>query len=217
MADEMRNAVRAHDRQRRIEPPLHQRRDFVERAVREHRVEPRVDPLAELRPIGREIEARPFAWRSAPAPRARRGTRRADAPSQSSTSSARKMRCRSLGLRRAAVSGSRAAKLVVKLRRGATLRLGSDLSPHGFGHGRDVRQALGQRAEIKPRAADENHRPFADLRQNLARGPRPSAGGKIDRAVDRAEQAMRREPLLVRRRPRGQDSADPGRPASSWR
>ena len=58
MGDEMRNAVRAHDRQRRIEAPLHQRGDFVERALGEHGVEPRVDALVELRPIGREIEAR---------------------------------------------------------------------------------------------------------------------------------------------------------------
>ena len=63
MGDEMRNAMRAHDRQRRIEPPFSQRRDLVERALREHGVEPRVDPPAELRPIGREIEARPFSRR----------------------------------------------------------------------------------------------------------------------------------------------------------
>ena len=106
-------------------------------------------------------------------------------------------------------SRDRAPKLVVKLGCGAALRLASNLSPHGFGHGRDVRQPLRQRAEIKPGAADENSGPFADVRQNLARAKRPPAGRKIDRAVDHAEQAMRREPLLVRRRPRGQDSQVP--------
>ena len=57
----MRNAVRAHDRQRRIEPPLHQSCDFVERAAGKHGVEPRVDALAELSTVWREIKARPFA------------------------------------------------------------------------------------------------------------------------------------------------------------
>jgi hypothetical protein len=61
MPNEVRNAVRAHDRQRGVKPTLHQGRNFVERAVREHSVEPRVDPPAKLRPIWREIEARPFA------------------------------------------------------------------------------------------------------------------------------------------------------------
>ena len=83
------------------------------------------------------------------------------------------MRCRSLGLRRAAVSGSRAAKLVVKLGCGATLRLASDLGSHRFRHGRYVRQAIGQRAEIEPGAADENNRSFADLGENLAAPPAP--------------------------------------------
>ncbi len=60
VGDEMGNAMRAHDRQRRIEASLDQRGDFVERALGEHGVEPRVDALIELRPIGREIEAPPF-------------------------------------------------------------------------------------------------------------------------------------------------------------
>jgi phosphoserine phosphatase len=97
----------------------------------------------------------------------------------------------------------------MKLRRRATLRLASNLCPHGFGHRRNVRQALGQGPEIKPRPADENNRLFADVRQSLARGKHPAAGRKIDGSVDRAEQAMRREPLLVRRRPGGQESEIP--------
>ena len=62
MGDEMGNAVRAHDRERRIKPALPQRRDFVERPLRKHGVEPRVDASAEFRAIGREIKARPFAF-----------------------------------------------------------------------------------------------------------------------------------------------------------
>ena len=212
----MRNAVRAHDRQRRIEPPLHQGRHLVERAAREHGVEPRVDALAELRTIWREIEARPFAGAKRRR-RARAEERDERTPRRSEHLERAQDALPVAGIEARGGLGIARHELVVKLGRGAALRLASNLSPHGFGHGRDVRQALGQRAEIKPGAADENNRPFADVRQNLARGKRPPAGGKIDRAVDRAEQAMRREPLLVRRRPRGQDSRDPGRLASNWR
>src|ERR1700728_4690298 len=63
MGDEMRNAMRAHDRQRRIEPPLNQRRNLVERSMREHGVEPRLDPPAERSAFWREMKPRPFAGR----------------------------------------------------------------------------------------------------------------------------------------------------------
>ena len=57
----MGDAMGAHHRQRRIEAPLHERRDLAERAFREHGVESRVDAPIELRPVGSEVEPGPFA------------------------------------------------------------------------------------------------------------------------------------------------------------
>jgi hypothetical protein len=71
------------------------------------------------------------------------------------------------------------------------------------------RQAIGQGAKIESRSADEYNWPLADLGETLARSPRPSAGRKIDRSVDCAEHPVRRKPLLVRRRPGGQDPQIP--------
>jgi len=200
----MRNAMRAHDRQRGIEPALHERRDFVERAPRKHGVEPRVDARPELCAIGRKVDARPFPLsqrrlrsgaeeRSEGASRRVHDFERAQDPLPVAHVEAR--------------GGLRVArpKLVVKLGCGAPLRPASDGGAHCFGHGRDVRQAFGERAKIEPCAASENDWPLADLGENLSRRARPSAGRKIDRAVDCAEQPVRRELLLVRRRPGGQD------------
>ena len=86
----------------------------------------------------------------------------------------------------------------------ATLRLHSDLGSHRFRHGRYVRQTIGQRAKIEPRAADKNDRVLANFDKDVARRPSPSSDGKIDRAVDRAEQAVRRKLFLIGRRPCGQ-------------
>ena len=63
MSNEMLDPVGAHDRQRRIEAPLHQAHDLVERARSEHRIEPRVDAPRKLGPIGGEEQARPFVRR----------------------------------------------------------------------------------------------------------------------------------------------------------
>src|SRR3984885_5315380 len=93
----------------------------------------------------------------------------------------------------------------MKLGCGAPLRLAPDGGPHRLRHGRHVGQAVGQGAKIEPRAADENNRLLADVREHFARRPRPPPNRKIDRPVDHAEQAMRLKSLLVERRPRGQD------------
>ncbi len=133
----MRNAVRAHDRQRRIEPPFLKRRDLVERAPREHDVEPRVDALTKLRPIGREIEARPFAL-----PKRRRCSRAEERDERASGRSDDFERAQDAlpvaGVEARGGLGIARLKLVVKLGCGATFGLGSDLGAHGFGHGRDV-------------------------------------------------------------------------------
>ena len=70
MLDQMPDPVRPHDRQRRIEAALHERRRLVERAGLQHRVESGVDAPVEGIAIGREEEARPFAG-----PQRRRGAR----------------------------------------------------------------------------------------------------------------------------------------------
>src|SRR6185437_4689424 len=175
MGGEMGNPMGAHHRQRRIEPPLLQRRDFLERAVGEHGVEAGVDTLIELGSIGREVEPRPLARpKRRRSPRAEKRDERAPGRgpnlerAQDSLSVAHVEAGRRLGIAR--------LKLGVELRRGAVLRLAPNLSAHRFRHRGQVRQALGQRAKIKARAADENDRTFAGLGQNLARRPRPSSG-----------------------------------------
>ena len=97
-------------------------------------------------------------------------------------------------------------ELGVQVGRRAALGRRADPDAQRLGHGRHVRQALGQRPKIKARAADENHRPIAGPGQDLARAPRPKADGKVDRAVDFAEETVRRLPLLRARRTRGEDA-----------
>ena len=45
MGDEMGRAMGAHHRQGRVEPPRGQRRDFLERALAQHRAEALADAL----------------------------------------------------------------------------------------------------------------------------------------------------------------------------
>ena len=97
-------------------------------------------------------------------------------------------------------------ELSAEIGAGAPLSLGANPRPHGLGHRRHVRQALGERAQVETRPADENDWPLADVGEDFARRPRPPPGGEIDRAVDRAEQAMGRATLVRDRRPRGQDA-----------
>ena len=204
----MRHAMRAHDGQRRIEAPILQRRDFIERALPEHGVEPGVDPPVKLRPIGREVNPRPFPW--AKRWRGAGAEERDERPSGRGHDLERAQD--SLPVARIEARGGlgiAGAKLSVQVGGRASLRLSPDLCPHGFRHRRDVREALDQRAKIKPGAAHENDRPCAALRQNLGCGERPFAGRKIHRAVDRAEKAVRRAPLFLRRRPGGQGSEIP--------
>jgi len=64
----------------------------------------------------------------------------------------------------------------MKIGAGSALGFGANPRPHGFGHGRHVRQAFDERAQIEPRPADEDDRPLADVGENFARRPRPSPG-----------------------------------------
>ncbi len=149
--------------QRRIEPPLPQGRYLVEGAVREHGGKPRVDALTERRTVQGEIEARPFSRRQ------RWRCSRAEERGERTTGGAKHLKRAQdtlpvAGLEPRGGSGVARRELVVKLGRRTSLRLHSDFSPHGFRHGRDVRQALSQRTEIKPGAAHENNCAFADLR-----------------------------------------------------
>ena len=170
----------------------------------EHRVEPRVDALRKLRPIGSEEQACPFVQRQR---RRRAGAeeRGERAPgrgqdferAQNPLAIGRRHARRGFGIAR--------RKLGMELRRRAPLRIAPHVGAQSFGHGGHFRQAFGQRAKIEARAADKNDRPLPRFGENVARRPRPSADRIIDRAVDFAEQAMRRLALLVRRRPRGQN------------
>ena len=53
--------------------------------------------------------------------------------------------------------------------------------------------------------ADDNHGAVVGLAQNLPRAPGPAADGIIYRAVDLAEEPVRRLGLLAHGRPRGED------------
>ena len=160
--------------------------------------------LSELRPIGSEEQARPFARaqrrrRPGGEERRERAPRRGEhlERAQDPLAIRRRHARRGFGIAR--------RKFGVELDRRAPLRLAAHVGAHRFGHGGHVGQAFGQRAKIEARAANEDDRPFADLAENLARRPRPSPDRKIDRAVDDAEQAMRQKPLLFKGRPRRQD------------
>ena len=164
MLNEMGNTVRAHDGERRIEAPLHQGCDLVERPEGEHGAEPRVDALAELRPVRREIKARPFSsaqhrLRSGAQERGERTPRRVEhfERAQDALPVIGIEALRGRGIARPTVHREARAW------RAPPPWLGQ--RPHRLRHGRDVRQALGQRAEIKPRAADKNNRLFADRPQ----------------------------------------------------
>ena len=152
---------------------------------REHGVEPGVDALSRA-PSDRERGRGPSIRSGASAGAARAPRNEASGRSVAAkTSSARKIRCRSLASRRAAVSGSRALSSAWSstVARPSALRRTSARTASGTGG--HVGEAFGQRAQIEARAADEDDRPLADLGQDLARRPRPSSDRKIDRAVDR--------------------------------
>ena len=78
----------------------------------------------------------------------------------------------------------------------AAFGLGAHSGPDRLRNGRHVGQAFGQPAEIEARAADENDRTVAGLGEDLLRPPRPAPDRKVDPAVDFAEEAVRRLPLL---------------------
>ena len=174
------HAMRAHRRQRRVEPAPASARDLLERPAREHGVKARVDAPAQRVAVGGEEEL-PHAHARSSGP-GRRG-RRNDAsgrPVASRTSSARRMRSRSPGAgaprsRDRAPASRRAARGVARPRARAAPR-----SRTSGGTGGMSRQALGQRLEIEPGAADEDRQPpSARLGQERRRGVAPVAADRI--------------------------------------
>ena len=111
------------------------------------------------------------------------------------------------GLRRAAVSGSRAASRACSAGVGSPSASARTSALTASGTAGMSERPLGERAEIETGAADEDQRRAA-LRfgEDLARALKPAADRKILRAVDLAEQEVSRAPLLFDGRPRRQDS-----------
>ncbi len=204
MGDEMGHAMRPHDRQRRVEPALRQRRNLLERPRGEHRLEARVDALIEKRAVGREKEARPFARGEQRRPALT--LERSERPAGGGQDFERPQGALAVGglepRRRHRIE---ALELGVQLGGRAALRPLSGRRADPIGHVRHIRQPLRQRPEVKSGAAGEDDRPLAGLAESRARPAEPAADRMVDGAVDFAEEPMRRAPLLARARPGGQD------------
>ena len=209
MREQPRHAVRAHDRQRRIELPLAQapapRRARRPSIMARKRASMRRRSAVAVR---REEQLRERHCPPAARAGARRGTTRADARSP------RAPRARAgcaAGRSGAACARSRDRARELGVQRRAC-RAPSLAAPHALahrvGHGRDVRQPVGQRPEIEPGAADEDRqRAVGRVAASTGRGIAALAADRVvHRPVDMAEEPMRRLRLLVRRRPRGQDA-----------
>ena len=94
--------------------------------------------------------------------------------------------------------GSSVASLGVQARRRLAFGLGAHISADRFRHARNVGEALRQRAEIEPGAADEQERLGASrvFGENRPRAFEPAPDREILGAVDLAEQPVRRLPLF---------------------
>ncbi len=196
----------AHDRQRRVE--LARRRALKPRRARPRRASRRTGrrcggtaPRDRGRGRGRAIRRA-----RAPARRARPGRRRAAVRSRRTLRGRADVRCRSDGPEPRGGLRVGRGELGVQVGGRPALRRGADLGPDRLGNGRHVRKTLGQGAEIKARAAGENDRTVANSGQNFARPPQPTGRRRIDRAVDFAEEPVRRLPFLIGRRTRGEDA-----------
>ena len=102
-----------------------ERGDLVERAFGEHRVEARVDARVERLALGGEEQAGPGAGRQGGGLARAPWKAASGRPVAATTSSARNTRWRSLGLSRAAVSGSRRRECACSAGVGSAFGLGA--------------------------------------------------------------------------------------------
>ena len=200
MRCQRRHPERPHDRQLGGKALRQQRPHLVQGSGRQHGIEAGVD-LAR-RGLGGQAGRRSRTV-SASASTGRPGSRCHSArerPVLSSTSSARTMRWGSVGISRAAVSGSRWERSACNSGAGPAGRLGAPEGPHLRVGGRDRRQALQQRLEIEPGAADDDRHPPCGLRlRDGLGGVGGIAPGRIGlRPADEAVEHMRRPRLVLR-------------------
>jgi len=203
VGDEVRHAVGAHGGQGGIEPARGERGDFVERAFAQHLVEPRRDAGAERLALGGEEQPGPGAGRQGGG--GARAVKFGERPAGRRDNFERAQHALAVA-RPQPRGGGRIARRErsVQARRRLPLGLGAHRRAHGFGHARNVGQALGQGAEIEAGAADEDQR-RARAGEDFARPRQPAADGEILGRVDFTEQQVRRAPRLGGARARGQD------------
>ncbi len=197
----------AHHRKGRIEPARGEPRRLLERAGFQHLGKSRLDAALEQVPVRGEEKAAPLA-------RPQRGFAAAV------LEGCQRATCGPNDLERpqdplpvggakpGGAGGIETLQRRVKLDRGPALGLCAQARANLVGDRRNVGETFGQRAKIEAGAADEHQR-AGMAGEDLARARLVEADREIDRAVDLAEQKMRREPLLLLVRPRGEDAQIP--------
>ena len=186
------------------------RRDLVERAQRKHGAEARVDALRRA-PPDRARDRGPSIRRPPNAGAVRAPRNETSGRPVASTHLERAQDALPVaGVEARGSLGIARRKFVVKLGRRRDPRPCSEPPPARLraraGCPTGPRSARGNKAPCRQRRSPA---PSPMSARASPAAQRPPSGRKIHRAVDRAEQAMGREPLLVRRRPRGQDSQVP--------
>ncbi len=207
VAQKLRHAERAHDRQSRIEPALFERRDLAQSAARQHRLEATIDRRAQRSALRRQ-ENRAAAFHVEQRLASRRleegealPRRRVDLQRAQDTLRVARLEPR---------GHHRIARRKLSMERGDRHHFGAGapFRPYRFRHARHVGNSLCERLEIKPRAADEDRQ--ASFRAHLRQGRRRfldiAPDGIIDCAIDMTEQKMRCARLFRRARPRGEDA-----------
>ncbi len=207
MRDEMRRAMGAHGGERGIEPPVPQGRHFFERARFDHAPETVVDPRIEHSPLGREKEGGTgLRVEQRRAARPLKGDERPSGGGENLQRAKNPLRIRG------AQSGRRLrverGEFGVQRLRALPLRGGAHPRAHLFGNGGNVGKPVERRLEIHAGAADDDRRravalEFGERRRQIGE---VTADRIIYRGVDMAEKAVRRETLLLWRRPRRQDA-----------
>ena len=213
---QFRHAVRAHRRQRRVEPQRQQRPHLLQRALRP--AWPRTGAAMAARSASRGGSSSTRGE----APRRRRGRlrpARRPGPGRCArhTSHARASRWLSVGRSRAAVSGSTSASAACSAGRAGSASSRRASARAGAGHRGISREPVHQRREIQPGAAAQDRQPPRRARRRHGRQRRAAPPGHVARLGRRphAVQTVRHPRLLRRRRPRGEDAQFAIAPA--WR
>ena len=202
--DQTGDAVGAHHRQCGIKRAFGEAGHFPVRATGHHRIEPRVDAGAQ----GRAVHVEEHRMRAPPG-KPRRVAALVVEIGEGATGCGEDLEgaLQALGIGRAKARGCpgvEAGEAGVKVRGGQAV----GLAPDGLAHlGRDGGQggeAVRQRLEIEPGAADDD-RQRPRVRQHMRDGVDPAAHREVLRPVHRAKQAVGGDVLLVRRRARRDD------------